>query len=488
MVIAVILIIMAITIWQVQSFVTHLAKEEGTKITLWAAAIQKKAKVVTVTRDLLDKLQQEERKKATLYALAIQELNSNLNSLPFIVKVMEDNTTVPIILADQYNNVLASKNIEPQVLSNKTQMYQELVNMKKCYKPIHIKMFKGMQTFLYYKDSKILNDIKLTFDNLVKTFISEVASNSAVVPVIFTNSKQDSIIASGHIQQNTINSKQKLQKILYDMKRQNQPILVDFEGGKKNYIFYEETPMLSKLRYYPFVLLSIVTLFLGLFFIIFKTYKQVEHDRLWVGMSKETAHQLGTPLTSLIGWIDYLKDNPINNELINDISQDVKRLELVSDRFSKIGSLPKLQQENICEVLKSNLEYLQKRTTKNIEFNFTIPQYQVYVKTSITLFNWVMENLTKNAIDAMEGVGKLTIHLTTTAKTCIIDVTDTGKGIIKSKHKAIFDAGYTTKTRGWGLGLSLCKRIIENFHSGKIFVLESNLNDGTTFRIIIPIV
>ena len=479
------LVIVFTSLWYTNQLVNSIANDEKNKIKLWADAVQKKAKLVKFTNVLFQKLQTEERKKAELYALATKQLNNDQSDISFVLQVLQDNTTVPVILTDDNNNVIASRNFDSIIANNKERMRNELQTIKTKYQPVVIDVYKGQKNYLYYKDSRLFNDIKVVFDSLIKSFISEVAINSGAVPVIYTDSTKLHIIASGHIDSNKISSEEKLKSTLIVMESQNTPLLVDLGEGTKNYIFYEQSPLLTQLKYYPYIQFGVIGIFLLIAYILFSTSRKAEQDQVWVGMSKETAHQLGTPLSSLMAWVDYLRENGIDESIVTEMNRDVMRLNMITERFSKIGSQPTLQDEDICFILKNAIDYLKQRTSKNVVYHLNLPKAEVFTLLSAPLFEWVIENLCKNAIDAMDGKGELNITVTEIPEGVCIDLTDTGKGIPKSKFKSIFEPGFTTKKRGWGLGLSLCKRIIENYHHGKIFVFQSEENKGTTFRIIL---
>jgi signal transduction histidine kinase len=269
------------------------------------------------------------------------------------------------------------------------------------------------------------------------------------------------------------------------MENQNTPLLVDLGEGTKNYIFYEQSNLLTQLKYYPYIQFAVIGFFLLIAYILFSTARKAEQDQVWLGMSKETAHQLGTPLSSLMAWTEYLREHGTDESIVSEMNRDVMRLQMITERFSKIGSQPTLQDENISNVLRNAIDYLKQRTSKNVLFEVEIPDYEIYVKLSSTLFEWVIENVCKNAVDAMDGKGELKIKLIEMPESVFIEISDTGKGLPKSMFKSVFEPGFTTKKRGWGLGLSLSKRIIENYHHGKIAVLNSEENKGTTFQIVL---
>lgn len=482
--IAAILIVFT-SLWYTKKLVKRIADDERVKIQLWADAVQRKAKLVKFTNDLFQKLQAEERKKAELYASATKQLNGDLVDISFVLKVLQDNTTVPVILTDDAYNVTASRNLDSAIANNDELLKKELELMRQTYQPVVIDYYKGKKNYLFYKDSRLFNDIKVVFDNLIKSFITEVAINSAAVPVIYTDSSKTNVIAAGNLDSLKYGTPQKLKTTLQLMEQQNTPIEVDLGEGTRNFIFYEQSPLLTQLTYYPYVQFGVIGLFLLIAYILFSTARKAEQDQVWVGMSKETAHQLGTPLSSLMAWVEYLKANGTDESIVNEMNRDVHRLEMITERFSKIGSQPTLQDEDICVVVKNAMDYLKQRTSKNVNYILEIPDTEIHTQLSVPLFEWVIENLCKNAVDAMDGKGEFKVVVKEIPEGVAIDLTDTGKGIHKSKHKSVFKPGFTTKKRGWGLGLSLCKRIIENYHDGKIFVLTSEEGKGTTFRIIL---
>lgn len=476
------LIIIFTSLWYTNSLVKKIADDERTKVKLWADAVQRKAKLVKFTNDLFLKLQTEERKKAELYALATKQLNNDVTDISFVLKVLQDNTTVPVILADQNGHVTASRNLDSSISNNKEALEKEMLYMKSMYEPVEIDYYRGQKNYLYYKDSRLFNDIKVVFDSLIKSFISDVINNSSL-PVIYTDSTKFTIIDKGNIDDAEIASPELIKQTILNMEKQNVPIEINLGDGYKNYIFYEQSQLLTQLKYYPYVQFTVIGFFLLIAYILFSVSRKAEQDQVWVGMSKETAHQLGTPISSLMAWVDHLRANEGDKNVLSEMERDLSRLYTITERFSKIGSQPTLQDENINLVLKNAIDYLKTRTSKNVNYSLELPTTEIYAQLSIPLFEWVIENLCKNAVDAMDGKGDLKITLNEIPEGVTIDLTDTGKGIAKSKYKSVFKPGYTTKKRGWGLGLSLCKRIIENYHNGKIVVLQSEEGKGTTFRI-----
>jgi two-component system, sporulation sensor kinase D len=270
------------------------------------------------------------------------------------------------------------------------------------------------------------------------------------------------------------------------MKSQHEPIVYEVFPGEKQYIYYKDSSILTQLKIYPYLQLTIIAIFLIASYLAFSSSRKAEQNRVWVGMAKETAHQLGTPISSLLAWIDYLKEKYADQDQssFNEMEHDIKRLELVADRFSKIGSMPQLQSENVLQVVEHGIEYIQKRSPARIIYEVN-GDPNIEAKLNPSLFDWVIENLCKNAANAIGTEGKISFFIRKHKKKVYIDISDTGVGIPKSKFETVFEPGYTTRKRGWGLGLSLVKRIIENYHYGQIFVKESTLGKGTTFRIIL---
>ena len=277
-----------------------------------------------------------------------------------------------------------------------------------------------------------------------------------------------------------------LSRQLDKMKAENEPLVVHYKVDNVDVsekIYYRDSDLLNKLQYYPLGLVLILFLFGTIIYLAFKANKVAEQNKLWAGMAKETAHQIGTPLSSLLGWVEILRLDNANEDTVSEIEKDVSRLNTIADRFSKIGSIPKLTKHDIVKETKVAFDYIQSRSFKQIDFDFKADDNPIYVDLNLQLYSWVIENLVKNAIDAMKGKGSLSISVNQENSTAIILVTDSGKGISKRLYKKIFNPGYTTKRRGWGLGLSLTKRIIEDYHKGRIYVKRSEIGKGTTFQI-----
>jgi signal transduction histidine kinase len=352
---------------------------------------------VVVSNTLIKKLAEEEREKVEIWAEAgrvVVNENAELN-LALTLRILEGNTTIPIILLDENNQVIQSNNIEvPE------------------------------------------RNVEAFFEKKVK-----------------------------------------------ELKSKNEPIAFDIGDGVFHYLYYDDSIILKRLLVYPYIQLSVMFVFILIAFLALASTKRAEQNKVWVGLSKETAHQLGTPISSLMAWMEYLQAKGIEPALLGEMEKDVKRLGTIAERFSKIGSQPSPTLVDINRSLRSALDYMRTRISSKVRLTVSLPDEPVWVVMNDSLFAWVVENLIKNAVDAMEGQGEISIQEEVRRKSVRIDVSDTGKGVPKSKFNTIFHPGYTTKSRGWGLGLSLVRRIIESYNGGRIFVKSSEIGKGTTFRI-----
>ncbi len=317
------------------------------------------------------------------------------------------------------------------------------------------------------------------------TTLFKILESNTSIPVILTNG-QDSILQYRNISERKIkNRKNYLEDVLQEMKAKHPPIVINLPENARNYVYYDDSVLLTNLFYYPYIQITVIALFMIVSYLAFSSSRKAEENQLWVGMSKETAHQLGTPISSLVAWIELMKMKNEDPKLIKEVEKDVKRLETITERFSKIGSEPSPVKQDINKILRNAVDYLKTRTSSRVIYELNLPDEEILIPLNVSLFEWVIENLCKNAIDAMNGKGKITINISERKDGINLDISDTGKGIPKSQQKTVFKPGYTTKKRGWGLGLSLAKRIIETYHDGKIFVKNSEIGKGTTFRIIL---
>lgn len=309
----------------------------------------------------------------------------------------------------------------------------------------------------------------------------EIISKNTTIPIFITDNN-DKIIDFNNIDEAITKDSIALKKYFNSIKNDNLPIKMESSKSKYQLVYYGDSPLLNKLKYYPVALLLIIILFGAVVYNFYRATKMATQNKLWAGMAKETAHQIGTPLSSLIGWLEILKLENVEESTIIEIEKDINRLQTITDRFSKIGSEPSLEKRDIIEETKTSFDYLQSRVSKQVVFTFLSPEHPIYVAINPALHSWTIENLVKNAIDAMKGKGSLTIAISELENEVKIKITDTGKGIPKNQFGKVFEPGFTTKKRGWGLGLSLTKRIVQEYHKGKIRVIHSEIGKGTTMQ------
>lgn len=320
-------------------------------------------------------------------------------------------------------------------------------------------------------------------------FLLDILRENDNIPVILTD---DNLQILSYLNIDPVKAEKPgyLERQMVIMRQQHEPIRIEPLEGITQYIFYKDSDLLYQLRYYPYFQLGVISIFLLVSYIAFSMSRRYEQDFLWVGMAKETAHQLGTPISSLMAWHEYLKSTEASEadaEMLAEVGKDIERLQTITDRFSKIGSVPVLEKSDLKEVLEHAMQYMRKRASDKVAFKLELGEVPINCSINAPLFDWVIENLTKNALDAMSGSGTITVHLQVQGKMANIDFTDSGKGIPANQFQAIFKPGITTRKRGWGLGLTLAKRIIEKYHRGKIFVRWSEVGKGTTFRIQLPL-
>lgn len=317
------------------------------------------------------------------------------------------------------------------------------------------------------------------------TFLVDIINRNTTIPIIITDSL-DQILGTNNITFLPENKDKVLKRELQKMKEENVPIIISISETEKQYLYYRDSILLENLKYYPVIQFAVIFLFILVAYLAFNSSRNAEQNQVWVGMSKETAHQLGTPISSLMAWVELLKMKNIDENLILEFEKDTQRLQKITERFSKIGSVPELIPTDVAESVRSSVEYLKSRSSGKVKYVLDFDDQKVcFIPLNASLFSWVIENLCKNAIDAMNSVGTIQVSLFEKGEQIFIDISDTGKGISKAYFKTVFQPGFTTKKRGWGLGLSLAKRIVENYHKGKIFLKQSEINKGSTFRIIL---
>jgi signal transduction histidine kinase len=479
------LLIFIATLWYVNTIARTLAEEERNKIRIWADAINKNASLVNATDTFFSRIQQEERRKVELWAKANEFLikAGPEDDLTLPVEIITSNNTIPVVETDENRLIKIAKNIDFS-LDTVKYLEGELLEEFSVYPPIVVNYFANKKNYLYYKDSKLFTELREVLDKQISDFLNDIVTNAPAVPVIITDTGRNNVIASGNIDSLLLHDELLKRKLIAGMESENRPIEVALPGQSKCIVFYKNSYLLTQLKYYPYIQFLIIGVFLMAAYMLFSIARRAEQNQVWLGMARETAHQLGTPVSSLFAWIELMKMKNEDPETIAEVTKDIRRLETITERFSKIGAAPKLAPENIVRVIHDTVEYLKSRTSKKVTYIINIPESsELYLPLSRYLFEWVLENLCKNAIDAMSGSGIIQIDLSEDTRTVNIDITDTGKGIAKSQFRAIFNPGFTSKKVGWGLGLSLSERIIEQYHRGKIFVKLSIPGKGTTFRI-----
>jgi two-component system, sporulation sensor kinase D len=482
-------VIVGLSLYYTNILVNKIAQDELQKVRIWADAVQNRANLVMVTNDFFEQMRIEERKRVELWAQATRRLiieDDNNVDFMFYSRIIEENTTIPVMWVNANNIIVGHRNVSgPNEDVESFEQKRFTGEIKKAfsdYNPIPIVLF-GNIDYLYYQDSWLFQKMRRVMDDLINSFLSEVVINSANVPVIITDSAQTHIIASGNIDNRNLSDSLIAQQTIVAMAANNQPLVIELPEHGTCHVFYTHSFLLTQLRYYPVAQLLAIGIFLIVAYILFSTARNVEQNQVWVGMSKETAHQLGTPISSLMAWLELLKMQGVEESIINEIQKDVSRLENITERFSKIGSEPKLTMYPLADIINESVDYMKTRSSDKVQF-FVNDHCENSCTVSINknLFEWVLENLFKNSIDAMHGAGIISVDIYENTSRIYVDVSDTGKGISKSHFKTVFNPGFTSKKRGWGLGLSLSKRIIQNYHKGKIFVKNSSAS-GTTFRI-----
>ncbi|MCR4826503.1 MAG: HAMP domain-containing histidine kinase [Bacteroidales bacterium] len=463
--------------------IKKIAQEERQRIEIWAGAITYKTQIINETERFFDSIRIEEGNQASIFAKAVKKVAeaSLYEDITFYQDIISANQTVPTIIASPNGNIDAAINLPDSVLSMRN--IRELGESLQDFDSLKLPYYHREYVMVYYKNSHIYGDFRDMIDNLLESFFQETVINSASVPVIITDSTQINVIAAGNIDSNVIAAPFKVNARLEKMREENEPIVLEWLNHGKCYVFYEESSVLKQLRLFPFIQYGIIFVFLLVAYLLFSVTKRSEENRVWVGMSKETAHQLGTPISSLMAWTELLKEMPVDASIPQEIGKDVHRLETIAQRFSKIGSVPVLEQTDIVPIIENFTNYLQTRISSMVHIHFEKPDHPITLPLNQQLFEWVIENLCKNSADAMNGKGDITISITEEKNKVYIDITDTGKGIPPKMQKRIFSPGYTSKSRGWGLGLTLAKRIIQNYHRGKLFVKSSVIDQGTTMRI-----
>ncbi len=483
--------------------VQQVAQQESQRAKQWAEAIRKKVELIDLTTETFTKLREREKEKIQLWIEASKEIaeQSSFLSIPdFPMRIVKRNTDIPVILLDSKNNISGHRNIdfEPQDLAlegekiSDQQLNNRFDDSLKILATIWqnknpkftVEVYKGLFMTYVYNDSKEIIRLEKDRDSLLHSFNQELIENEGLIPVLLINKDDRSIIGT-NLSKEKLNEKS-LPTLVRELSVANDSLVIQFKDESANVLYFDRSDALKQLNYFPYIQFIIIGMFVFIAYILFSTFRKAEQNQVWAGMAKETAHQLGTPLSSLMAWNQLLEGMDVDPMIVKEIGKDIQRLEIVTDRFSKIGSIPKMEALSLSDTTQEIINYLQPRTPKQIVITSSIEPNIIAIHSS-SLITWVLENITKNAMDAMEGKGKLDIQLTATNNWAQILVQDTGKGMTQKQIRNIFKPGFTTKKRGWGLGLSLSKRIVEEYHNGKISVLESKVGQGTVFKIELPL-
>ena len=478
------LLLIAASLWYTNRLVKSIAEQETKQVKMWAAAMEQHAVMMQSTEEFFNKVSEQEQLRVELLANAyrrLMDIKSNENTATY-VDIIRNNISIPLVLTDEKGNILSSNNLPPEQ-EGKTAFDTEMRRAYSKFPPIKIDPGYGIVQYLYYNESRIYTDLKTVLEDMVDHFMEEITLNSVGAPVIITNEDQSQILGFGNLDSIQMQDTNFVKQQLDIMMAENDPLQIDFMNKGKATIFYRTSDLVEQMRYYPIILILVFALFLLIAYLLFSSARRSEQNQVWAGMAKETAHQLGTPISSLMGWVELLKMQEEPFVGTYEMEKDIERLQIVTDRFSKIGSVPVPEPTDINYLIRDTMDYLQKRFSKKFEFEINLPEGELIMPLIPSLFRWVLENLTKNAVDAMGDHGKITLDLIDDGDHIHLDLSDTGKGIPKSQIKQVFNPGFTSKKRGWGLGLSLAKRIIEDYHKGKIFVKSSVVGEGTTFRI-----
>lgn len=477
--------IISISIHYTSRLVKRFAAQETKQIEMWAEAVQSHAELMNYTKIFFNEVSEQEQKRVQLLAKAYEsflEAKPDENTSIYL-DIIQSNISIPVVITDKSARIDLSINL-PEHLKEKTRFDDEMIKEFSVYQPIKIDLF-GKTKWLFYKESLIYSELKNVLDDLFTLFINDVTDNAVGAPVIIIDSTDNSVLAYGNLDPIKMKDPKYVDEQIHTMQIENYPIKVNYLDDNKVYIYYRRSDLLLQMRYFPLVQMLIFGLFVLLAYLLFSYVRRSEQNQVWAGMAKETAHQIGTPLSSLMGWVELLKTEEKPFVGTTEMENDIDRLNTITERFSKIGSIPTLEMTDVVTSVDKTMRYLQRRFSSKFEFDIQLPVRKIVIPLNAALFSWVLENLTKNAIDAMTDKGKITVEITEDDSNVFIDISDTGKGLPRSMYKQIFKPGYTSKKRGWGLGLSLAKRIIEDYHKGKIFVRNSVIGQGTTFRIIL---
>ena len=478
------LLIVGASLWYTNFLVKSIAEQETNQVKMWAAAMEQHAGMMKSTEEFFNKVSEQEQMRVDLLAHAYRQVLdfSNNENTGIYLEIIKNNISIPLVITDDMGNIMFTNNL-PDDQKDKKVFDAEMRQAYSKFQPIKINPGFGQIQWLYYNESLIYTELKAVLEDMINHFLEEITLNAVGAPVIITNADGTKILSYGNLDSLQMQNGDYVEHQLAMMRSENDPLEINFMNTGKAYIYYRTSDLVEQMKYFPVIQIIVIALYLLIAYLLFSWAHRSEQNQVWAGMAKETAHQLGTPISSLMGWVELLKMQEEPFAGTEEMEKDIERLQIVTDRFSKIGSIPVLEPNDIIPLIKDTMEYLQRRFSKKFEFDVQVPEGPLVLPLVPSLFRWVLENLTKNAVDAMGDHGKITLMLMDGPDEVIIDLSDTGKGIPKSQFNQVFKPGFTSKKRGWGLGLSLSKRIVEEYHKGKIFVKSSVMGQGTTFRI-----
>lgn len=495
------LIMVGMSLFFSNHIVSKVGEQERQHAKQWAGAIKKRVELIQLTNRTFMQLREKEKEKMKLWIEASKEVANQTNfSIPeFPMQIVKNNNDIPVILLDEDRNISGYRNLsldastikiahpdlnQKEVEQRFEDSLRSLADLWSTKNPsFTVEVYAGLFMTYVYDDSKDIIRLEKERDSLFRSFNSELIQNEGLVPVLLINQETREVIGTNI--SDSLLLKQDIEHVVRNLSKSNDSILIDFQEGATSVLYFDSSAELKQLQYFPYIQFLIIGLFILIAYMLFSTFRKAEQNQVWAGMAKETAHQLGTPISSLMAWIQLLEVQEVDESITTEMQKDVDRLMTVTDRFSKIGSEAKLDADDLSNSLNDIVSYLKPRISKQVVLSVSIEE-NVNCPHSSSLLAWVVENISINAIDAMEGKGQLDISLSVTPEWAHIDIKDSGKGMTQKQMRTIFKPGYTTKKRGWGLGLTLVKRIVEEYHKGKVFVAESQIGIGTRFRVSIP--
>ena len=464
-----------LALWQVHTIAEAVRHEEEENVRLWANAISQRAHIMEVQQQFFAEATLDEHRKMEMYTNILQSFNdpdmgSDMRFSLAYVNYIVDSARTPIIITTAKDSMITV----PQELAGQ-KLEGDLLAEYSQNPPFHYRLW-GMPMTLYYKESQYYTSLRQMLDGFNRSFLTDITQNSVKVPVAIMDSMRSEVYAYGNIDPERAGS----------LHFSNGPIVITLPDSRRAYVYYDRSPLVRGLGWLPMLYLFIAFVLVLVSYNLFRTARRDEQNRIWVGLAKETAHQLGTPISSLAGWSEYLQGKEFTPQYAAEVQKDIRRLETITHRFSKIGSVPELKEESVRAAVEKAVGYLRGRMPRKVQINISMPEDDpLTVPLNSYLFEWVVENICKNSVDAMEGDGTITIVASQDARKVYLDISDTGRGMAPSVQRRIFESGFTTKSRGWGLGLPLARRIVNQYHKGRLYLKYSVPGQGSCFRIVL---